>query len=152
MKLNKLLTAAVITIGLASTTAIAGKGEHFKHEREMFGERMSQYLALTTEQQDQIKAIKDAQKQERPERGDRAEQKAQFDALTQTSESFDEDAARAMITAKQADHLERQIAHMKAKHQIWNILSTEQQQKLVEMKEKRKERHAQKRAEKRGER
>ncbi len=152
MKLNKLLTAAVITIGLASSAAIAGKGEHHKHEREMFGERMSQYLELSQAQQDQIKEIRDAQKQQRPERGDRAEQKSKFDALTQTSESFDEDAARAMIAAKQADHLERQIAHMKAKHQIWNILSTEQQQKFVEMKEKRKERHAQKRAEKRGER
>ena len=148
MKMNKLLTTAVVIMGLASSAAIAGKGEHMKHERGMFGERMSQYLELTPQQQSQIDAIKDAQKQLQPQRGDRAAMKSQFDALTQTTQSFDEEVARELLAAQQAQqaqHLERKVAAMKAKHQIWNILTEEQQQKLLEKQEKRKQRRGEKR-------
>ncbi|WP_105200184.1 MULTISPECIES: Spy/CpxP family protein refolding chaperone [unclassified Pseudoalteromonas] len=146
MKLNKLLTAAVISIGLASSVAMAGQGGHHKQgERGMLSEHMIEQLQLSEQQQTQIKAIMDANKQLKPQRGSRHEGYKALQALTNTSESFDEQAAREIIQAQQSKQMERKIAHLKSKHQVWNLLTEEQQQKFAQMKEKRKKRHAEKR-------
>ncbi|MBS3797437.1 Spy/CpxP family protein refolding chaperone [Pseudoalteromonas sp. BDTF-M6] len=146
MKLNKLLTVAVISIGLASTAAMAGQGSHHKHgERGMLSERMITHLQLSEQQQTQIKAIMDANKQLKPQRGSRHESHQALQALTNTSDSFDEQAAREIIQAQQSKQLERKIAHLKSRHQVWNILTEEQQQKWARAKVKHQERRGHKR-------
>ncbi|WP_105253764.1 Spy/CpxP family protein refolding chaperone [Pseudoalteromonas sp. T1lg75] len=146
MKLNKLLTVAVISITLASTAALAGQGGHHKHgERGMLSERMIAHLQLSEQQQTQIKAIMEANKQLKPQRGSRHESYQALQALTNTSESFDEQAAREIIQTQQSKQMERKIAHLKTKHQVWNILTEEQQQKFAQMKAKHKERRGHKR-------
>ena len=66
--------------------------------------------------------------------------KQQLNALTHTNASFDEQAARALIQDQQAKQLERKIARLHTQHQIWNLLTEQQQQKLQELKEKRQSR------------
>ena len=141
MKLGKSISATLFSLALASSAVFAGQGGHHNHgERGMFNKRMANYLQLSEQQQSQIDAILDAQKQLQPQRGQRGDMKQQLNALTHTNASFDEQAARALIQEQQAKQLERKIARLHTQHQIWNLLTEQQQQKLQELKQKRQSR------------
>ncbi|QFU03874.1 periplasmic protein [Pseudoalteromonas sp. THAF3] len=141
MKLGKSISATLLSLALASSAVFAGQGAHHNHgERGMFNKRMANYLQLSEQQQSQIEAILDAQKQLQPQRDQRGDMKQQLNALTHTNASFDEQAARALIQEQQAKQLERKVARLHTQHQIWNLLTEQQQQKLQELKEKRQSR------------
>ena len=150
MKLTNLIAASALVLAI-SGSALAAGGHHAKGA-EIIPKRAMKQLSLTDQQKDQVKAIIEAAKQQFDgEKGTRKQARQQLEALTNTSASFDETKARELIAQQQQAHMERQIAHLKAKHDIWNILTDEQKAKLEELKENHKERMQEKR-ERRGER
>jgi protein CpxP len=59
-------------------------------------------------------------------------------ALTQT-DSFNESAVSAIISDDLDKHLEKKVAALKVRHQIWHILNSEQQAAFEEIKQQRME-------------
>ncbi|MFY8273565.1 Spy/CpxP family protein refolding chaperone [Pseudoalteromonas sp. SSDWG2] len=147
MNIKALLIAGLLTVSVSSAAAWAGHHGEGHKQRGMFAERMMRALDLSEQQQAQIKALREQHKSEL-NRGGRREMKASMDSLVRTSAEFDEQAVKELLASKQEERLQHQVARVKMQHQIWNILTEEQQEKFAQMKEN----HEQRRASKRGER
>ena len=148
MKLSHFLTVGVLAATLSlSTNVFADKvgdsmhrsspqGEHGKHNPMM---RMLRSLDLTTEQQRQIKQLftdfKATHKGERPD----MESHAEFKQIL-AAEQFDEAQARLLLQQRQQDNLERQVAGLKLRHDVLQVLTAEQREQLAEKQQKWHER------------
>ncbi|WP_417349801.1 Spy/CpxP family protein refolding chaperone [Ferrimonas sp.] len=154
MKLTKTLTLAAVAGLVLSMTAVStasaknhGQGYH----QEMGGEfhqgggkhmkRMLRGLDLTDEQKQQVKDILTKAKADRPER-DPQFMKAQMERHHQLmlAAEFDEQAAREAIAVRQAKMAEMQLKQMKVQHEIMQLLTAEQKQKLEERRAERMKR------------
>ena len=156
MKLTKTLTLAAVAGLVLSMTAVStasaknhGQGYH----QEMGGEfhqgrgggkhmkRMLRGLDLTDEQKQQVKDILAKAKADRPER-DPQSMKAQMERHHQLmlAAEFDEQAAREAIAVRQAKMAEMQLKQMKVQHEIMQLLTAEQKQKLEERRAERMKR------------
>ena len=60
-----------------------------------------------------------------------------FRALVE-AENFDEEQAKALMADIKAERSDKMLAHLKSRHQIWQLLTVEQREKLAELREKRK--------------
>ncbi len=136
--LKKVALALTLAAPLVAGTAIAnshgggGDGWHGKHMQKVYKE-----LNLTEEQQAEIKTIRQKQREQMQQfrtEGNRDAQRAQMQALMK-AETFDEDAARAMLNARHEASMEKKIAMMKSQHEIYQVLTPEQQAKFAEMME-----------------
>jgi protein CpxP len=89
-------------------------------------ERMSEELGLSTEQQEAIKAITERTRSEADVYRDQL--RGQFGGMRSLmqADSFDEQAARALIAQKQAAMTELKILHMKQRFEIRGVLTPEQ--------------------------
>lgn len=89
-------------------------------------ERLSDELGLSAEQQEAIKAITERTRSEADVYRDQL--RDQFGAMQglMDAESFDEQAARALIAQKQAIMTELKILHMKQRFEIRDVLTPEQ--------------------------
>ena len=101
--------------------------------------RMIKVLSLSDQQQVQIKAIRvQAKEQHKSLRASMKTFRNEAKVLVQ-AETFDEQAFIALQGAYQPSFEQAALAKAKTKHAIFNVLTTEQQNKWKAMMEKRKE-------------
>ena len=101
-------------------------------------------LELTVDQQKQLKALREANREAmQANRGERRaamqEEHQQMQSLL-LAENFDEQAVRALAQKMSEQQLERRVAMLKNRHEMLKILTPEQKTKLQELQAKRAER------------
>ncbi len=115
------------------------RGGHNKQMIKHIMKRMVKELSLTEQQQEQIKLIRtEAKEQHETLRESMKKFKGEEKALLQ-AQTFDEQAYRSLHTAYQPIHMEAALAQAKTKQAVFNVLTTEQQEKWLKLMEKRKE-------------
>lgn len=158
-KLNALskvvLICGLVTATLGATSVMA-KGDGHKQEYKqgysqayfLLSERGVNKLNLTNEQQTQLKIIFAAQKTHMQAlRGNkemrtvmRAANKAKKEQLF-ASANFDENAAKELLAQRQEKGEVRDLIKLKTRHQIWQVLNTEQREKLKTMQKRMGKKH-----------
>ncbi len=145
---NKLI-ATVLATGMVLTTGTAVAGGQQGHHNAKFGKhggvgmhmKMYKNLDLSKQQQAQIKAILDKAK---PVKGEhRTNRKAHMQAKRQLIQSanLDEYALNQLAEQTAQQVKQRFIKRVKTQHQIWQILTPQQQQKVLERQKKRMQKH-----------
>ena len=138
------LTAATLSAGSAFAKGDGHKQGH-SQARFLLSERAADKLALTYEQQTQLKAIFTAQKtQVNALRGGNKEaRKAMREAQKEKREvllsapTFDENAAKELLAVRQIKGEQMGLIKLNTQHQIWQVLNTEQREKLGKMQQRR---------------
>lgn len=128
--------------------AVSHQAKDAKHSRQHgFGlQRALARLDLTDSQQQQINQLMQQHRNERASKADggKADSKAEYRASHQqlkalmAAAQFDEVAARQLLEQRQQAGLERQLAGMKLRHDIMQLLTQEQRQQLQQMQLKRR--------------
>lgn len=124
-----------------------GKGKHQggKHKGKNKGQNKQMEFAklnLTDQQKAEMKTIMSAQKGEKKGQktdAERLAQRAEMQALMNT-EVFDEAKAKSIIDAQEIKKSERKLAMLKAKHEMYQLLTDEQKAEFAEMQMKRQTR------------
>ncbi|MCL2915282.1 Spy/CpxP family protein refolding chaperone [Shewanella corallii] len=145
--LKSIVLATVTGVALMSAPAMAGhhggeghhqKGGHKMKRCDLMGHGMFRGLDLTSEQKDQIKAMVKTQKEEVRAKRNSEEGKAfrqQMKTLI-TSAEFDKAQAEELIAQKQEKHQQGMLMRLETQNKIYNMLTSEQQQKLQKRMEK----------------
>lgn len=144
--MQKLSIAALVTsASLFSVLSIAKPampggdfGPEMAMDRERGAERFFKALDLTSDQQAQIKALKDAQHQQVDALHDQLDELREQMAQNREPGKFDEAQLRSHLKKVAAVHEELAVQHAKHRQQVWQLLTTDQQQKLTEMLQQRK--------------
>ncbi len=139
---NKLI-ATLIATGMAVTTGAAFAGENCP--KGGFGKhggmhaRMYKNLDLTKQQDQQIKEILEKARPNKAEH--RGNRQAHFQAKHQLIQSanLDEDKLNQLAEQTAEQVKQRFIKRVKTQHQIWQILTPEQRQKVIERQNKHME-------------
>jgi protein CpxP len=108
------------------------QGRHnckIKHQRMGFSK-----LDLSDAQKQQMQEIMSAAKEEN--KGTRGAHKAEMQMLM-SSETFDEAKAKELINNQQVQKAEKHLKMMKAKHQMFQLLTDEQKTQYSELKSQR---------------
>jgi Spy/CpxP family protein refolding chaperone len=114
-----------------------GKGKH----RQVLSMRRFARLDLTEQQKTQIADLLAIQKQQMQDLAyTRKEHKQAQRALIHSTE-FDQQAWLASHQQMQAVHLDTAVSFAHTRHQIWNLLTAQQQQKMIRMQNKRIKQH-----------
>ena len=154
-KLSKLVLICGLATATLGATAVVAKGGMERHHgdrqaRFLLSDRGVEKLALTEAQQVELKAIFDANKAQREanrkdnKQAAKAARQAYKEKMTVllSTTNFDENAAQELLDARTAKGNEIAMEKLKTQHQIWQVLNTEQREKLSEMKKhKRKKGH-----------
>ncbi|WP_114326935.1 Spy/CpxP family protein refolding chaperone [Candidatus Colwellia aromaticivorans] len=113
--------------------------EHKHQEQKHKMKRMAKALLLSEEQQVEIKAIKtQAKEQHQTLRASMKEFKVAEKKLLRTA-TFDEQAYSALHDAYQPIFAQLALIRVKAKHAVFNVLTTEQQEKWLKIMEHKKD-------------
>lgn len=99
-----------------------------------FGGHFAEKLNLTDAQKAQMEQIatryhESAKAQRQQKRGERREGRGGFDAFN--GGTFDESAVRAAAQARAAEQVEREVAHARMRHEMYNVLTAEQKAQLA---------------------
>ena len=139
-KSNQLILSVAMITGLAAMSGLlpaVAKGDS-EHNHQQKIERLSDRLDLTEQQSAQVKQLfiesrasnkrpsKEMKKQRRQQH--QADLKAFFDAP-----NFDQQAVINKLAQRQAKHQQKMIAKMELKHAIYQLLTTQQQEKYLKM-------------------
>jgi protein CpxP len=145
--MKKILSVIGLSLALTLSGVVLANGDgehrmgHGGHGESHMMQRILSTLDLTQAQQAAINALhqshRDSMQQLHEGRGQDARE--QMKILIQ-AETFDEAAFRDLLESKQDLHIEKSVLKAKVKNGVWNILSTEQQQRLTEMMAQRKKR------------
>jgi protein CpxP len=140
MNLKLLISAAVISIAALASTTLEAKPHNagMNIYRMLLSERAVERLDLTATQQEKIKTIAasekaamEAFKKAHPNKRD------EIKALVH-AEIFDETAFRQAFAKGQSERVEMAVLKAKNKNAVWNMLTSEQQEKFEKMMKKRK--------------
>jgi len=115
-----------------------GKGKNRGQNQQMGFEKLN----LTDEQKAEMKTIMSSQKeQKRVQKTDteRLAQQAEMQSLMQ-AETFDEAKAEELISNQQSKRNANKLEKMKAKHEMYQLLTDEQKAEFTEMQMQRKNR------------
>lgn len=135
MKLSSYILAAVVAAGSYSAVVKAESAEpvdhpyHMQHERQFALKGMLKGLDLTDAQREQIRQLMQTGRADKAAAKPEKAAREQLHALMQ-AETFDEVAARQLLEQQQQAMLERQLAGMKLRHQVLQVLTDEQRAKL----------------------
>jgi len=136
------LCAVMAFASVASVNASANdrtlESAPFHQKGKHMMKRMIKVLSLSEEQQVQIKAIKMQTKDQSETLRDSMKQFKGAEKQLLQAETFDEQAYIALHTAYQQTFAEMALTRTKTKHAIFNILTTEQQEKWSTLKEQHK--------------
>ena len=144
-RITHLATALFMTLlSIGSAGAIAKP--HHADEGAMPGmmlHRMLKGLDLTDAQQQQIRDLTDKFRASQPEREQMQQQQEQLQTLVK-ADTFDTNAARALLEKQQTQMLDRKIAGLQLLHDIRAVLTAEQKAtldaKMAKLKERAKDR------------
>lgn len=160
MTKKMILAAVALPLALGSASVLAyGKGKHTEHQQQRCGlhseKGIVNQLNLTTEQQSQLKALREARRQTMQDqrgRGSRDEMSALRDQERALVLSADFDRAAANDLAKQMvdKQVERRINMLEKRHQMMSILTDEQKTQLQTLQQECMEKHHRERGEQRG--
>ncbi|ABG40817.1 protein of unknown function, Spy-related protein [Paraglaciecola sp. T6c] len=146
--MKKLITGVLLSACIA-TTAFAGAKHSDGHRGQGFLpiHKMARVLDLSDEQKDQLKALKEEMKANRPAKGTQTSLKAQLAALDPSDASYEQELSQlADLSAERAKARVLKMADMRIK--VQQILTAEQLEKFNEISEKRAKRHHKKRDDK----
>lgn len=148
------LSKLVLICGLATATLSAGsvmakghghKGNH-SQGHYLLSERAADKLALSNEQQTQLKDIFTAQKahmhalrgtNKEVRKAMRVAHKEKREVLL-SAPTFDENAAKELLAARQVKGEQMGLIKLKTQHQVWQVLNAEQREKLEKMQQHRR--------------
>jgi protein CpxP len=147
------LTAATLSAGSALAKG-DGHTQGHSQARFLLSERAADKLALTEDQQTQLKAIFETQKtQLQALRGANKEaRKAIREAYKEKKEvllsasTFDENAAKELLGERQVKAEQMGLIKLKTQHQIWQVLNAEQREQLEKMQQRKHRKHRKQRA------
>ena len=123
------LYAAETTDNTVKIENVAAKGDRY-HGHKGGMHKMLRMLDLTDSQRADVKAVLNKYQGNRPERPtkeQRAAHRADMLALITTA-GFDEVKATEMAQAKQQQHMQKMLNHLKMQNEIYQLLTPEQQQ------------------------
>lgn len=148
-----LCTAAPVLAGSSEVSAEQGAGKFEqrssrrwqqgsgKHRPDAYraGRGGWQQLDLSEEQKLQLQALR---REHRLQVGDRAGQREQQQQLQQLvqADTFDATAARLLLEQSQQQQLDRQLAKLEFRHQLWQLLTPEQREQLQQQRSEAKPR------------
>ncbi|MFC0118015.1 Spy/CpxP family protein refolding chaperone [Pseudoalteromonas xiamenensis] len=133
MNAKKVMLAVLVGVGLTMAQGAVAKPERGGPDAFLLQPRLAEKLGLSDEQKAQIKKIFEDNKTVRDSLGgDRRVHAEQFKALM-NSPTFDEAKARAILEGEQSERLEMHIQQLKARHQVLQVLTQEQRDKLQEL-------------------
>lgn len=145
IRITQLATVFLATVLSISSVNVLAKSHH-PDDGPMPGgmlHRLLKSVDLTESQQQQIRDLTEKFRATQPEREQMVEQHEQLQALVK-ADTFDANAARALLEKQQAQMLDRKIAGLQLMHDIRAVLTKEQQAtldaKMAKMKERAKER------------
>ena len=114
-----------------------GQRHHQKSGKHMM-KRMTKVLSLSEEQQTQIKALKTQAKEQHELQRESVKKFKDEEKLLLQAETFDEQAYIALHASYQDTFTQMALTRAKTKHAIFNVLTTEQQEKWLTKMDKRK--------------
>jgi protein CpxP len=140
MNIKKLLMVGLISVAaITSTTTLAKPNKNdINIYRMMLSERGIQKLDLTTEQVEQIKGLYDSEKKATSALKLKTNQHKDTMKLLMQAEFFDREAYLEAINEGQSDRAELLVLKASNKHQMRNILTLEQKEKLNKFKHKKR--------------
>lgn len=154
MKVTKLILALSIMTatglsGLAQAHQHSDDGKRYErtmqHKQTQPMQRALASLDLTDSQQAQIKQLMQQHRTQQKAIARDSDARQQLRGLM-AADSFDEVAARQVLEQQQQQKVERQLAGLKLKHDILQLLTAEQRQQLAEKQQKwqqkRQQRHS----------
>lgn len=158
MTKKMILAAVALPLALGSAGALAyGKGKHTEHQRcGLHSERgIVSQLNLTTEQQSQLKVLREAHRQAMQDqrgRGSRDEMSTLREQERALMLSADFDRAAANDLAKQMvdKQVERRVNMLEKRHQMMSVLTDEQKTQLQTLQQECMEKHRREGGEPRG--
>lgn len=117
-----------------------GMGRHGGRGRVgIFGGRLAERLNLTDAQREQMRQIAERYRTTFEARRDRdAAGRGGFDPLS--GAPFDETAVRAAAQARANAQVEREVAHARMMHEMFNVLTSEQRAQLAADRQQREQR------------
>ncbi len=124
---------------ISGSDAVFDSSSHYKSSKHMM-KRMIKTLSLSEQQQVQIKAIKTQAKEQSKTLRETMKQFKEEEKLLLQAATFDESAYTALQTSYQPTFAQIALTRAKTKHAIFNVLTTEQQEKWQQVKEKRRAR------------
>ncbi|MCP4956759.1 CpxP family protein [Photobacterium aquimaris] len=147
MKLfNKTIVIAMaLPLALGSMSAFAGQEHHDGMKKGHHGGKLFSQLDLTAAQKQEMKTLRQANRSEY--KAQRVENHKLMQADQQQLEklvlanNFDESAVRAVAEKMSQQQVERRVAMLEQRHKMLNILTPEQKQKYVELKQQQAEKH-----------
>lgn len=113
--------------------------QQYQRSKHMM-KRMIKTLSLSEQQQVQIKAVKTQAKEQSETLRDSMKQFKGAEKLLLQAESFDEQAFTALHAAYQQTFAQMALTRARTRHAIFNVLTTEQQEKWLQTMKKRKKR------------
>ena len=140
-----LIIAMALPLALGSMSAFASQDHHGNMKKGHHGGKIFSQLDLTATQKQEMKTLRQANRSEyKAQRVEnrqamKADQQ-QLDKLVLAS-NFDESAVRAVAEKMSQQQVERRVAMLEQRHKMLNILTPEQKQKYVELKQQQSEKH-----------
>ena len=143
MKSSKLMCVlSLIAAASLSGAVIAKQTDSDTHSQQMQRDRPHQAmhkmlasLDLTDSQKAQIKALLEQQREKHQASKPTAGMRQQVQQLV-SADSFDEVAARSLLEQQQQKDIERRLERLKLQHEIRQLLTPEQRQKLSQKQQK----------------
>jgi protein CpxP len=133
------LIIGLLAAALFTPTAMAkgGEGQGQEQGKGGMGSLLKQ-LDLSSDQQSQINSLMAQHKAQRQNRdpAEQAQWRSEMTALI-TADNFDSEQARALAEQQNASAVARMISRAQLQHQIYHLLTPEQQTKFVELLEQK---------------
>ncbi|RYV03914.1 spheroplast protein y [Shewanella sp. OPT22] len=134
------LTALMIAFGATSIapTVLAGQGhDHHRGSHKVPMMKMMRKLDLTDEQKQQARSLVKTYKQDmKNSRASVDDRRAHFDKVQALvkADNFDEQAAKDLVSQNSDKRLDNAVARIKLQHDLYQLLTPEQQAKAEELK------------------
>jgi Spy/CpxP family protein refolding chaperone len=117
----------------------AGTNSHKHHQKSKhMMKKMAKYLSLSEQQKTEIKAIRTQAKEQGEPLRAQMKQFKEAEKLLLQAETFDDEAFVALHASYQQIFAQESLAKAKTKNAIFNVLTSEQQEKWLSKMEKRK--------------
>ena len=137
---KKILLSLAFVSGLATVATAAIAHQHDGDHRSRQIERLTDKLDLSTQQSEQVAQLLGTLKIKRPSRDEIQDKRQQHQAKLKTlmmAPQFNEQAVIGEMEQRSAKMQQKMIAKMSVQHQIFQLLTPEQQEKYLKIIEHR---------------